>query len=187
MLTIKHAPHQRTRWPTAHGTGQEGGAEEASARGHPAGFGLADDLTSQKAMYICIIKHCMDVDMQPKYREALQEAGSKKVRGQPPLAVRQSIRRFGQDLRLARLRRRLPVELVAARARIHRTTLARVEKGDPSVAIGTYAAVLFALGLGTPLSSLAESREDHAGLLLEEERLPRRIRRSKTKGVPHEP
>lgn len=120
--------------------------------------------------------------MQPKEQPVTQEATARKIRNQPPLAVRQSIRRFGQDLRLARLRRRLPVELVAARARIHRTTLTKVEKGDPSVAIGTYASVLFALGLGTPLVSLVESREDQAGLLLEEERLPRRIRRPKAKG-----
>ena len=53
--------------------------------------------------------------------------------------------RMGEQIRLARLRRNLSVELVAERADISRATLWKVEKGDPSVAIGIYAAVLHAL------------------------------------------
>ena len=53
--------------------------------------------------------------------------------------------RMGNQIRLARLRRNLSVELVAERADISRATLWKVEKGDPSVAIGIYAAVLHAL------------------------------------------
>lgn len=53
---------------------------------------------------------------------------------------------MGAKIKLARLRRNLGVELVAERAGISRATLWAVEKGTPSVAIGTYAAVLHALG-----------------------------------------
>lgn len=53
---------------------------------------------------------------------------------------------MGEQIKLARLRRNLPVELVAERAGISRATLWAVEKGAPSVSIGTYAAVLHALG-----------------------------------------
>ena len=52
---------------------------------------------------------------------------------------------MGEQIKLARLRRQLSVELVAKRAGISRATLWNVENGSPSVAIGIYAAVLHAL------------------------------------------
>ena len=52
---------------------------------------------------------------------------------------------MGEQIKLARLRRRLSAALVSDRADISRSTLWKVEKGDPSVAIGVYAAVLHAL------------------------------------------
>ena len=52
---------------------------------------------------------------------------------------------MGDQIRLARLRRHLTAELVAERAGISRVTLSNIEKGSPSVAIGSYAAVLHAL------------------------------------------
>lgn len=52
---------------------------------------------------------------------------------------------MGEQIKLARLRRQLSVDLVAERAGISRATLWNVEKGSPSVAIGIYAAVLHAL------------------------------------------
>ena len=52
---------------------------------------------------------------------------------------------MGEQIKLARLRRNLTVELVAERAGISRASLWKVEKGDPSVAMGIYAAVLHAL------------------------------------------
>ena len=55
------------------------------------------------------------------------------------------LKTMGEQIKLARLRRNLSVELVAERAGISRTSLWNVEKGSPSVAIGIYAAVLHAL------------------------------------------
>ena len=52
---------------------------------------------------------------------------------------------MGNQIKLARLRRKLTAELVAERAGITRATLNKVEKGSPSVAIGIYASVLHAL------------------------------------------
>lgn len=52
---------------------------------------------------------------------------------------------MGEQIKLARLRRNLTTELVAERAGISRSSLWKVEKGDPSVAMGIYAAVLHAL------------------------------------------
>ena len=52
---------------------------------------------------------------------------------------------MGEQIKLARLRRKLSVELVSERANISRATLWAVEKGSPSVAFGIYAAVLHSL------------------------------------------
>ena len=94
-----------------------------------------------------------------------------------PIPVTRVLRKLGQDIRDARRRRRIPVASMAERASISRTTLGKVEKGHPGVSLGTYATVLFVLGLAERLSDLAEAGKDAVGLALEEERLPQRIRR----------
>jgi transcriptional regulator with XRE-family HTH domain len=92
-----------------------------------------------------------------------------------PIPVKSVLRKLGADIRNARLRRRIPVAVMAQRAFISRTTLVKVEKGDPGVAMGTYAAILFALGMIDKLRELASAKSDEIGLALEEERLPKRI------------
>jgi hypothetical protein len=97
------------------------------------------------------------------------------------MPVRRLLRKLGGDIRDARLRRRIPVAVAAERASIGRSTLGRVEKGDPNVAAGIYATVLFVLGLADRIGDLADPRHDAIGLRLEEERLPKRIRTPKPK------
>ncbi len=96
-----------------------------------------------------------------------------------PLPVQRVLRKLGRDVRDARLRRRIPTTIMAERASVSRTTLNKVEKGDPGVSLGIYATVLFVLGLSDRLADLADIRTDTVGLELEEENLPQRIRRSK--------
>ena len=55
------------------------------------------------------------------------------------------LKTMGEQIKMARLRRKLSATLVAARAGISRSTLWKVENGNPSVAVGIYAAVLHAL------------------------------------------
>jgi DNA-binding XRE family transcriptional regulator len=93
-----------------------------------------------------------------------------------PIPVIRLLRKLGQDIRDARRRRRIPVAVLAERASISRMTLHKLEKGDPGVALGTCATVLYALGMGDRLSDIADIRHDAVGLELEEERLPKRIR-----------
>lgn len=62
---------------------------------------------------------------------------------------------FGENIRLARLRRKLSSEQVAERANISRPTLLAIEKGYPTVAIGSYAQVLFVLNLEKDLLKVA--------------------------------
>src|SRR5882724_5159295 len=93
-----------------------------------------------------------------------------------PIPVARALRKLGHDIRDARRRRRIPVAILAERASIGRMTLNRIEKGDPRASLGAYATVLFALGMVERLADVADPRHDAVGLLLDEERLPQRIR-----------
>ncbi len=95
-----------------------------------------------------------------------------------PLPAKRALAKLGQDIRSARLRRRITTTTMAERAFITRMTLRKVERGDPGVSLGIYATVMFVLGLTQRLADLADSRSDEVGLQLEEERLPQRIRAS---------
>ena len=104
-----------------------------------------------------------------------------------PIPVRRVLRKLGQDIRDARLRRRIPTAVMAERASISRTTLNKIEKGDPGVSFGNYANVLFVLGMAERLGDLADVRTDVVGLELEEERLPQRIRKPHQSGQKSKP
>ena len=104
-----------------------------------------------------------------------------RTANQLPLPVRRALRKLGGDLRDARRRRRIPVAIAAQRASISRTTLVKLEKGDPGVSMGTYATMLFVMGMIERVADLADARSDTVGRQLEEEHLPQRIRLKKQK------
>lgn len=88
-----------------------------------------------------------------------------------PLPVLQRrLREVGENLRLARLRRRLHAQQVAERAGLSRTTLRAIERGDPSVSFGAYANVLFSLGLDKDLEALGS--DDELGRKLQDGQIP---------------
>ena len=93
-----------------------------------------------------------------------------------PIPVRRALRKLGRDLRDARRRRRIPAAIAAQRASISRTTLVKIEKGNPGVALGLFATVLFVMGMVERLSDVADPKHDAVGLQLDEEHLPQRIR-----------
>lgn len=102
-----------------------------------------------------------------------------------------ALERLGQDIRNARLRRSIAVADLAMRAGTSASSIARLEKGDPGVAIGTLADVLVVLGLVERLADLIDVRKDDLGLALSNERLPQRgksfatrIRKQKAKSDP---
>lgn len=65
--------------------------------------------------------------------------------------MRRRMESLGERLKLARLRRQITASLLAERTGISRATLHKIEKGDPSVAMGHYAGVLRVLGLDADL------------------------------------
>ena len=87
---------------------------------------------------------------------------------------------MGEQIKLARLRRQIPADLVAERAGISRATLWAVEKGAPTVAMGTYAAVLHALN-GLDRDLLLIAKDDELGRKLQDLNLITRKRAPKTK------
>lgn len=97
-----------------------------------------------------------------------------------PLPVKRALRKLGSDIRDARKRRRITLELLAQRALTSHVTLIKVERGDPSVSIGVYANALFALGLVEHLGMVADRAHDEVGQALDDERLPQRARRRST-------
>lgn len=94
-----------------------------------------------------------------------------------PRKLEERMQIVGEQIKLARLRRNLSVAQVAERATCSPLTVARVEKGTPTVAIGIYLRVLYALQLDGDIVWLA--REDAMGKALQDLSLKKRERASK--------
>lgn len=93
--------------------------------------------------------------------------------------TRRILTEMGENIKLARLRRKLSAEQVAERANISRPTLTSIEKGKPTVSIGSYVLVLQVLGLEKDFLRLA--KDDTLGRKLQDadimtnERAPKRM------------
>jgi transcriptional regulator with XRE-family HTH domain len=82
----------------------------------------------------------------------------------PP--IKRILQELGENVKLARLRRKLSAQQVSERANISRPTLLAIEKGSPGVAMSSYAQVLFVLGLEKDLLKVAE--DDKLGRKLQD-------------------
>lgn len=78
-----------------------------------------------------------------------------------PRKLSEKLRIVGEQIRMARLRRNITMELVAERAQCSRVTVGKVEKGDPTVSMGAWLRVLFALQLADDIVMIA--RDDPLG------------------------
>ena len=92
-----------------------------------------------------------------------------------PRAARQALVKLGEDITIARKKRRISTISMAERAFISRGTLYKVERGSSTVSIGVYATVLAILGLVEGLGQVADRHDDILGLDIEEDRLPKNI------------
>jgi transcriptional regulator with XRE-family HTH domain len=95
--------------------------------------------------------------------------------------VRRLLAGFGNQLKLARLRRRYSTEVVAQRAGITRPTLSKIEQGDPSVSLGAYVRVMQALRLEGDIAKLAA--DDVLGRKLQDAEITPKLRAPKRASV----
>jgi transcriptional regulator with XRE-family HTH domain len=95
--------------------------------------------------------------------------------------VRRLLTGFGNQLKLARLRRRYSTEVVAQRAGITRPTLSKIEQGDPSVSLGAYVRVMQALRLEGDIAKLAA--DDVLGRKLQDAEITPKLRAPKRASV----
>lgn len=79
------------------------------------------------------------------------------------------LREFGENIKLARLRRKLSADQVSIRANIARKTLWAIENGSSTVSIGAYLQVLFVLGFEKDLVNVA--KDDELGRKLQDSKL----------------
>lgn len=93
----------------------------------------------------------------------------------PPDLIR-TLAQLGEQIRIARKRRAITMEDMAARMFVTRKTLARLEKGDPGVSMAVFASALWVLGIGKDLLDVASPERDTVGIFHERQRLPKRVR-----------
>ena len=97
-----------------------------------------------------------------------------------PLPAVHALRKLGRDLAVARRKRGISTADMASRLFVSRDTLWRLERGDPTVSMGTLATAAFVLQLHERLAGLAAPASDELALSLDERQLPQRIRRART-------
>ena len=94
-----------------------------------------------------------------------------------PRKLEEKMKVVGEQIKLARLRRDLSLAQVAERATCSPLTVSRIEKGSPTVAIGIYLRVLYALQLDDDILLLA--KDDELGRQLQDMALTTRQSASK--------
>src|SRR5258708_15503519 len=101
-----------------------------------------------------------------------------KLQTAPPFPVEQAVKRLGQNLRTARVRRNLTIEDAAERIGTGPRAVMDAEKGKASTGIVVYAALLWLYDLLAPLEDIADPSRDKEGLALEAARRRTRVRKS---------
>jgi transcriptional regulator with XRE-family HTH domain len=93
----------------------------------------------------------------------------------PSLNARRALESLGANIKTARLKRRFSVKSFAGRIGVSERTVMRLEKGDDGVSIGTLVMACLVLGELDRISDFLDMGTDNTGLLLDKERLPKRI------------
>jgi len=96
-----------------------------------------------------------------------------------PLPVERALRKLGADLSLARRRRNLSQAMLAERLGTSVMTVRRMEAGHPGTALQYLARALQVFGELDKINALLDSAQDTVGLILMDERVPKRVRKPK--------
>jgi transcriptional regulator with XRE-family HTH domain len=105
-----------------------------------------------------------------------------KLQASPPVPVEQALKRLGDNLRTARVRRNVTIEDVAERIGTGPRAVMDAEKGKPSTGIVVYLALLWLYDLLSPFEKLADPLGDKQGLSLAAAKAPTRARKSRRLG-----
>ena len=99
-----------------------------------------------------------------------------KISKSPPAAVANMLTALGNNIRTARLRRKLRIKDLAERIGISRYVVSDIEKGKPSTSIAAYMGTLWVLGLIDQMKDVAHPDNDDEGKALERSRSPKKAR-----------
>jgi transcriptional regulator with XRE-family HTH domain len=83
-----------------------------------------------------------------------------------PYPIEHALKKVGNNLRTARLRRRLTIQQVAEKIGTGARAIRAAENGNPSTQVAVYAALLWAYGLLSPVEDLANPADDEEGFAL---------------------
>lgn len=95
----------------------------------------------------------------------------------PPARAAAALNAIGDCIRTARIRRRQSAKELAGRIGVSLPTLRKLERGDPTVSLGTFATALWVLDLLEPVREAVRPESDRLAASLEATRLPARVRR----------
>lgn len=97
----------------------------------------------------------------------------------PSPSAHRALQSLGTNLKVARVKRRIPVKGFAERIGVSERTVIRFEKGDAGVSIGTLAMACLVLGELDRITHFLDAGSDGIGLLMEQEKLPKRIHKKR--------
>lgn len=92
---------------------------------------------------------------------------SSNAKAMLPPPVERSLRQLGENIRIARKRRRQSLVAYAERMQVSVPTLRKVEAGDPTVSVAAYATALWLIGRVHLLGEIANPEADEMALLQE--------------------
>jgi len=92
-----------------------------------------------------------------------------------PRQMQKELRKLGEDIRHARIRRNFTKDEFSMRIGISRNTLSNIENGAPTVAIGTIARALYILNITGTVGQMADLSNDPISRDLEIAKLPKRV------------
>ncbi len=96
-----------------------------------------------------------------------------------PLSLIKDLKKLGENIKIARRKRNLSLDDMAARMSVNRKTLTRLEKGDPSIGFAVVASALFILGLDKNIEKLADPNEDKVGNVIIYEKFNKKRKKNK--------